>query len=81
MAQVTKSLKLAKSLSKKKQVLSLLKRGQGASIAEIQTITDWQPHTIRAFFSRTVRKQLALTITTNLTKAKVQRHRILKQDA
>ncbi len=77
MAQVSKP---SKTKSKKDQILVLLKRSQGASIDEIQKVTSWQPHTIRSFFSRTVRKQLGLTITAYLTKAKVQRHRIVKEE-
>lgn len=80
MAQATRSLKSGKPRSKKDQVLALLKRSQGASIEEIQKATNWQPHTIRSFFSRTVRKQLGLSITASLTKAKVQRHRIVKEE-
>ena len=72
--------KTSKTKSKKNQVLTLLKRSQGASINEIQKVTDWQLHSIRSFFSRIVRKQLGLTIITSMTKSKVQRYRIAKEE-
>ena len=47
-----------KERNKTDMVIKLLLRAKGASIAEISTATGWQAHTIRAFFSRVVRKKL-----------------------
>jgi len=47
-----------KERNKTDMVIKLLGRAKGASIAEISTATGWQAHTIRAFFSRVVRKKL-----------------------
>ena len=38
----------AKAPSKNDAVISLLKREGGASLAEITTVTGWQPHSARA---------------------------------
>lgn len=41
----------APSTSKSDGVLKLLRRAKGATIAELQTATAWQPHSVRAFLS------------------------------
>ncbi len=51
---------LAKSsgASKASEVIRLLRRKSGASIAELQKATGWQPHSVRGFLSGTVKKRL-----------------------
>jgi DNA-binding IclR family transcriptional regulator len=39
----------------------LLRRGKGASLAELQNATAWQPHSVRAFLSGLRKKGLALS--------------------
>ena len=41
----------AKQPSKSAAVVRLLTRARGATIAEIQAATDWQPHSVRAYLS------------------------------
>ena len=43
----------ASSTAQPKSVLvtKLLRRGKGASLAELQDATGWQPHSVRAFLS------------------------------
>ena len=41
-----------KTRTKKAQVLSLLKRKSGATIAQIAKSTSWQAHTVRASLTR-----------------------------
>ncbi len=41
----------AKPTSKADRVMGLLKRPEGAGIADMQAATGWQPHSIRAFLS------------------------------
>jgi hypothetical protein len=48
--------------SKKDAVLRLLRRQNGASIAEIAAETDWLPHSVRGFLTATVRKKLELPL-------------------
>jgi hypothetical protein len=41
----------APATSKSDCVTKLLRRGKGATIAELQEATAWQPHSVRAFLS------------------------------
>jgi len=48
--------------TKKAQVIGMLQRSNGASIAEIMRVTQWQPHTIRGFISRALVHDLGLKV-------------------
>ena len=48
--------------SKASQVLDLLKRTDGVTLAELMKATGWQAHSVRGFLSGTVGKKLGLTI-------------------
>ena len=37
--------------NKKAEVIALMKRAKGATLAEIMEVTKWQPHTVRGFVS------------------------------
>ena len=43
-------------------VLGLLRRQNGASIAEIIEATDWQPHSVRGFFAGALKKRLKIEV-------------------
>ena len=52
----------AREGSKTSVVLDLLRRPTGATLAEIVTATNWQPHSVRGFLSGAVGKRMGLTI-------------------
>jgi hypothetical protein len=59
-AVTTKKAKGTRSGSKAEKVLELMRRKEGATLAEIAKFTDWQSHSIRGFVSGHVTKKLGL---------------------
>ncbi|TAN56864.1 MAG: DUF3489 domain-containing protein [Magnetospirillum sp.] len=49
--------------TKQEALIAMLKRPEGASIAEIMEATDWLAHSIRGFIAGTVKKKQGLTVT------------------
>lgn len=49
--------------TKQAQIIALLQRPEGASIAEIVEATSWQPHTARGAISGALKKKLGLPVT------------------
>jgi hypothetical protein len=57
-------------------VIQMLGRQSGASIEDIVAKTDWQPHSVRGFFSGIVRKKLKLPLISEVGKDDVRRYYI-----
>ena len=55
--------KEAREGSKKAEVLELLRRKQGVTLAEIMKATGWQKHSVRGFLSGAVGKKMGLEVT------------------
>ena len=51
--------------SKAASILDLLKRPDGATLAELMKSTSWQAHSVRGFLSGTVGKKMGLTVTSS----------------
>ena len=77
--KVTKATKLktTRSGSKAERVLELMKRKEGATLAEIAKATDWQNHSIRGFVSGHVIKKLGLKVESTKSEAGERTYRIV----
>jgi len=62
--------------SKQEALIAMLKRPEGASIAEIMEATGWLAHSIRGFIAGTVKKRLGLTITSEKQEIRGRTYRI-----
>jgi hypothetical protein len=49
--------------TKQAQLIAMLRRKEGATIAQIVAATGWQPHTVRGAFAGALRKKLGLVVT------------------
>ena len=55
--------RVARDGSKAASILDLLKRPDGATLAELMKATGWQAHSVRGFLSGTISKKLGLAVT------------------
>ena len=53
---------IAREGSKKAEVIDLMRRSQGATLAEIMELTGWQAHTVRGLVSGALTKKLGLKV-------------------
>lgn len=63
-------------MNKTLQILGMLQRPNGASIAELIKATEWQAHSMRGFLAGTVRKKMGLDVTSTREDGKDRRYRI-----
>ena len=60
--------------TKQELVIQMLRRQSGVSIDDIIAKTNWQPHSVRGFFSAVVRKKLKLPLVSDVGKDGVCRY-------
>ena len=61
-SKTEKDAAVPREFSKKAIVLDLMRRKDGATMAEIAKATDWQNHSIRGFISGNLTKKMGLTV-------------------
>ena len=67
---------VAREGSKQADVIELISRAQGATLAEIMEHTGWQKHTVRGFVSGTLIKKLGLKVESFRSNEKERTYRV-----
>jgi hypothetical protein len=62
--------------TKAERILVLLRRSQGATVAELTKSTGWQAHSIRGFLSGTLKRKMKLTLKSERPEGKERRYRV-----
>jgi len=62
-AHESRRQRLPRQGSKESQVIAMLRRPEGATLAQIGESTGWQTHTIRGFFAAALKKRHGLAVT------------------
>jgi hypothetical protein len=65
-----------KQATKAERILTLLRRPQGATIAELTKSTGWQAHSIRGFLSATLKTKMKLKLKSERPEGKERRYRV-----
>ena len=69
----------SRSSTKSDDIIRLLKRRSGATIAEISKAVGWQPHSVRGAISGTLKRRFGLTIASHAVEGRGRVYRIIKQ--
>lgn len=75
-AKANRKARTPRENSKKAIVLELLRRPDGATIADIMGATEWQAHSVRGFLSGSLAKKMGLTIESLKTSEGARAYRV-----
>lgn len=64
--------------TKASQLEAILRRPEGATIAQLATALDWQPHSVRGAISGSLKKKRGLKITANRVEGEDRVYRIVE---
>ena len=67
--------------SKQSQLITLLRSAPGGTLKQMQKLTGWQAHTVRATISATLRKRLGLNVQNTVGAKGARVYRIAKSAA
>jgi hypothetical protein len=65
-----------KKTTKAATILVLLRRPEGATIAQLVKTTGWQAHSIRGFLSATIKTKMRLKVVSERPEGKARRYRV-----
>lgn len=65
--------------TKKQTCLTMLARGDGATIEQLQKATGWQPHSVRGFLAGVAKRQPEQTLTSDKVENKARRYRLVAE--
>jgi hypothetical protein len=77
-AKAAEKTPAAREGSKSAQVIELLRRPEGATLAEIMEATGWQAHSVRGFISGSLTKKMGLKVESTKDESGERRYRITK---
>ena len=63
--------------TKQSQVIAMLKRPEGATIAQISEVTGWQQHTVRGTFAGSFKKKLGMNVTSTKVPGKDRVYKVV----
>ena len=63
--------------TKQAQLVAMLRRDEGATIAEVVAVTGWQPHTVRGALAGALKKRLGLTVASEKVEGRGRVYRIV----
>lgn len=78
-SEATEAKRQRRNNSKQTQVIDLLKRPEGATIAQICEATGWQAHTVRGTFAGAFKKRLGLNLVSEKSQEKGRIYRIVDE--
>ncbi len=76
-AKTKEGASVPREFSKKAIVLEMLRRKEGASLAEIAKATEWQAHSIRGFISGAITKKMGLKVESTKQEGGERRYKVL----